>query len=108
VEKTKTFTQMVEYNEHEGECWSFWLQVDGNQDALNELWGLIEAEEEYTYQFTDDVVYEWELQTLLDHGNFGYGYMNQHNKVAGKLTLPNGFQVNDIYKGQIKNFFKEE
>lgn len=105
----KTFTQMIEHNEHEGESWSFWLQVDGNQDALNELWDLIESEgEEDTYEFTDDTVYEWELQTLLSHGNFGHGYMNQHHKIEGKLVLPQGFQVDDIYKGEIKKLFTKE
>lgn len=26
--KSKKFTQLIEHNQHEGESWSFWLQVD--------------------------------------------------------------------------------
>lgn len=106
--KSKKFTQLIEHNQHEGESWSFWLQVDGNEDALNELSNLIEEEElQETYELTDVTIYEWELDTLINYGNFGYGYMNQHHKVAGKLTFTDEFHVDDIYKGRIEDFYKE-
>jgi hypothetical protein len=109
MEKSKTFTQMLEHNEHEGETWSFWLQVDGNESVLGELVDLIEAEgEEDVYEFTDVTIYEWELDILMSYGNFGYGYMNQHHKVAGIITIDNDFEINDIHKGKISDFFEEE
>lgn len=102
------FVQMVETNDHEGEHWSFWLQLDGNEAAIEDLIFRIQEEDlEEQYDFTGVQADLWEVYVLLDKGNFGYGYMNQHHKVEGKLKLPNGFQVNDIYKGQIEDFFKE-
>lgn len=102
------FTQLIETNEHEGESWSFWLQLDGNENAIDELIALIEQEDlEEEYSFTGVTADLWEVYVLEDKGNFGYGYMSQHHKIEGKLNLPNGFQVNDIYKGQIEKFFKE-
>lgn len=104
----KKFTQMIEHNEHEGESWSFWLQLDGNEVVIDELMTLIENEGlEDEYEFTGKTIYEFDVDTMVNHGNFGYGYMNQHHKIAGTITLDNGFQVNDIYKGQIEDFFKE-
>lgn len=102
------FTQMVESNEHEGESWSFWLQLDGNEVVIDRLIGLIEEEDlEDEYAFTGVLADDWEVDVLINKGNFGYGYTSQHHRVNGKLKLPNGFQVNDIYKGHIKDFFKE-
>lgn len=99
---------MVETNEHEGEHWSFWLQLDGNEAAIEGLIFLIQGEDlEDQYEFTGVQADDWEVDVLTNKGNFGYGYMSQHHKVEGKLKLPNGFQVNDIYKGKIEKFFKE-
>lgn len=106
--QSRLFTQLIEHNQHEGQSWSFWLQVDGNEDALHELEAhIINEDLEEEYEFTGVTIYEWELDTLVNYGNFGYDYMNQHHKVAGKLKLPNGFQANDIYKGGIRDFYKE-
>lgn len=102
------FTQMVETNEHEGESWCYWLQLDGNQVAIDELIGLIEEEElEEQYEFTGVLADLWEVDVLADKGNFGYGYCNQHSKIEGEFEMPPNFRVDDIYKGQIEKFFKE-
>lgn len=102
------FTQMVETNEHEGEHWSFWLQLDGNEVAIEDLISRIDLENlEEEYEFTGVQADDWEVDVLMNKGNFGYGYMSQHHRVTGTLKLPNGFQVNDIYKGKIEDFFKE-
>lgn len=104
----KKFTQMIEHNEHEGESWCYWLQVDGNEDALSELDQLIETEgvQEY-YELTGITIYEWEVDTLINYGNFGYGYMNQHHKIAGKLDISDEEDTDSFYKSGIKDFFKE-
>lgn len=102
------FTQMVETNEHEGEHWSFWLQLDGNEVVIDRLIELIEEEDrEDEYEFTGVTADDWEVDVVIAKGNFGYGYMSQHHRVTGTLKLPNGFQVDDIYKGSIKDFFTE-
>lgn len=104
----KLFTQMVENNQHEGEEWSFWLQVDGNETALADLQDAIEkAGEEETYDFTGKTIYEHEVDTLISHGNFGYGYMAQHHKVSGIIKVVDEFDVDDLYKGNIDRFFED-
>lgn len=102
------FVQMVENNDHEGESWSRWLQLDGNEEAIELLITFIEDEsEEESYEFTGVEADEAEVLVLVRLGNFGYGYGAQHTMYRGTLTLPNGFEVNDIYKGKIEDFFKE-
>lgn len=104
----KKYAQLLEHNQHEGETWCYWLQMDGNEVAIDTLVDLIEEEElEDEYEFTGIIAYDFEVEVLLRLGNFGYGYMSQHHKFEGKLEFPNGFQVNDIYKGRIEDFFKE-
>lgn len=107
MEKSKTFTQIIEHNEPEGESWSYWLQVEGNQEALNALFDAIEREGlEDEYEITEQTIYEWELEPVIRYGNFGYGYMQQHHKFSGKLTLPEDFHPNILYKGQIEGYFE--
>lgn len=102
------FTQMIETNEHEGESWCFWLQLDGNEEAIDWLIGLIEDEDkEEEYCFTGVEAEYYEVCILEEKGNFGYNYMSQHHKVEGKLIFPEDFEVDDIYKGSIDEFFKE-
>lgn len=104
---SKKFVQMLENNEHEGETWCFWLQLDGNEEAIDWLIDMIDDEDlEDEYEFTGLLAYDWEVEVLTRLGNFGYNYMSQHHKCEGKLTFPSGFQVNDIYKGRIEDFFK--
>ena len=33
----KTFVRLYETNDHEGESWNWWLQLDGNEDELRKL-----------------------------------------------------------------------
>lgn len=107
----KLFARYTENNEHEGETWVFWLQYDGNEDALSALDDLIaeavgdSEPEEYELDL-DTLIPEWEVDTLVKHG--GQGYMDYHHKVTGKLTLPSdlGEYLEDLYKGGVKKLFK--
>ena len=100
------FVQMIEHNEHEGESWCYWLLLDGNEKAIDDLIGMVEEDDlEDEYEFTGITADYWEVCVLEAKGNFGYGYGNQHSKIEGVLTLPPEFQVNDIYKGKIEDFF---
>jgi len=110
-------------NDNEGETWAFWLQVDGNEEALEKLQEMLleyEPDPEY-YHLTDIVIDESEVDTLVKYGNFDSGYWDVHHKVTGKLDLkkvrlPKWSEDGDtclddhdtIYKGQIKDHFKKD
>ena len=113
-----TYRRFIETNEHEGETWNFWLQVDGNMTALdilgNHLDGLYEdfgEWDECPFVLEDDQLEAHEVDLLVRYGD--EGYMNQHNKVDGSLTLPKDFTEGNfeavtkhLYKGGIKHFFQ--
>lgn len=102
------FVQMIEHNQHEGESWCFWIQLDGNEEAIENLIKLIEEEGlEDEYEFTGVTAYEFDVDVVVNLGNFGYGYMSQHHKIAGILEFPEGFEVDNIYKGNLDEFIKE-
>lgn len=102
------FMRYTEYNDHEGETWTFWLQVDGNEDALgwlNQFLETINADDmDPAYQvFADQVIPEEHVDVLTTWG--GEGYMALHNKVTGKLDIPADFAPDDLYKGRIEGLF---
>lgn len=100
------FVRLVETNDWEGETWSWWLQVDGNEEALEALSVLLDDEEweEYLY-LSGIVVPEADVDILIRHG--GRGYYPDHIKVVGVLTLPVDFEVSGLYKGGIRDYFRE-
>lgn len=112
-----TYRRFIETNEHEGETWNFWLQVDGNMTALamlgDHLDGLYEDFQEWDecpFVLEDDHLDGHEVDLLVRYGD--EGYMNQHNKVDGSLTLPKDFSEANfetvtkyLYKGGIRKFF---
>lgn len=86
------FVRFVEENDHEGETWTFWLQGTGNEEPLAKLAGIIA---EYEEAQGSDSEYQLDVMTRLDehdvdvlvqHG--GGGYMANHHKVVGTLTVP--------------------
>ncbi|TDP29796.1 hypothetical protein [Nocardia ignorata] len=102
------FMRYTETNDHEGETWTFWLQVDGNEQPLTwlaEFLTAINAEElDPQYElFPADVISEEHVDVLVEWG--GSGYMSLHNKVVGRLTIPAKFSPGDLYKGRVKNLF---
>lgn len=116
-----TYRRFIETNDNEGETWNFWLQVDGNMTALailgNHLDGLYEDFEEWDecpFVLEDDQLETHEVDLLVRYGDeYGdEGYMNQHNKIDGSLTLPKDFTEGNfeavtkyLHKGGIKKFF---
>lgn len=101
------FVELEETNDWEGETWSWWLQLDGNEDALRELGILLaddEWEEEYRLAY-GEAVSEADVDLLALHSRSGY--YPDHTKVTGILTLPADFRVDDLYKGGIRDYYKE-
>ncbi len=117
------FVRFDETNEHEGETWTFWLQVDGNEDQLDKLWNLLieanknpddddEEYEEFAYDLSDraeETVFEHDVDVLVKRAA-GNGYMAAHHKVVGKFTCPDslGDGADDLYKGKIRKLFVVE
>lgn len=117
------FVRFNETNEHEGETWTFWLQVNGNEGQLDKLWNLLidanknpddddEPYEEFAYDLSDraeETLSEYDVDILVKHAA-GNGYMPAHNKVTGKLTCPDslGDGADDLYKGKIRKLFAAE
>lgn len=110
----KTFVKLTENNEHEGETWHFYIPYEGNEEAIAQLFEAIalldqDVDEEHSLDMTP--IPEVEVDILVKHADTGY--MANHNKLTGVLTLPENFDErmadedsDPLYKGQIKEYMK--
>lgn len=104
------FVKFTEHNDHEGEDWHFWLQLDGNETQLGALALNLNTFDDDGESFELDLtpVPESDVDVLVKHG--GQGYMNYQNKVTGTFTCPKIEEYSDIfdnfYKGDITRSFK--
>lgn len=117
-----TFQRYTEHCDHEGEKWTFWLQRDGNEDALAELEQILaslEAAETAARKYFEMPYAMWpdtEPQTIVDKlvEYSDSGYMNSQNKVTGRLDITrlrgkDWEDANDyLYKGGIMDLFTED
>lgn len=108
----KKFLKLTEHNDNEGEDWNFYIQVDGNEKAIDIL---NEVFEEDTCDFFEvgEVVPENEVDILVKHSDGGY--MDYENKVNGILDIPSGkgidpydYYYDNLYKGNISAFIKKK
>lgn len=109
-----TFVKLTENNEHEGETWHFYIPIDGNEAAIGQLLDVTigldqDIDEGYSLDVTP--IPEVEVDILVKHADTGY--MANHNKLTGVLTLPEDFDErmadedsDPLYKGQIKEYMK--
>lgn len=108
---SKTFVPLVEHNDWEGETWTFWLQVEGNEDELVKLYQWISGYElEETFELdVNDRESEDVVDRMVERATVGYNYSD--NKIVGKLNLPevkSEEELRDLlYKGGIEDYFKE-
>lgn len=103
-----TFARFVESNDHEGETWTWWLQVDGNEQQLDRLRDLLasaDVDEEYALRL-DLVEPESVVDKLAAHADDGY-YAGQ-NKVLGTFVCPDTLGDEVLYKGGIRDLFVTE
>lgn len=107
----RTFVPLVENNDWEGETWTQWLQVEGNEHELEYLYTVLhklEATEQYDLNL-DDRESEEVVDRMVARATVGYNYSDE--KVTGLLSLPQiGTQeeLDDVlYKGRIESFFRE-
>lgn len=104
------FVKFTEYNDHEGETWNFWLQLDGNEVELSKLQSCLISSD--NYQLSAVPVDESEVDILVKHTDSGYMYYD--NKVTGQFTCPEPnldelvdyeWLDNHFYKGHIMEYF---
>jgi hypothetical protein len=108
-----TYVRFIENNDNEGETWNFWLQRDGNETQLARLNAYLQtANEDNPYEdefsMTDDELTTTQVDLLVRFAEDGY--MASHNKITGRLELPDDFEsekdaARHFYKGDIRNFF---
>ncbi len=108
----KTYVPLVEHNDHEGETWTQWLRVEGNEDQLEYLYTAIrrfdEDEDSYILDLNDRESEEV-VERIVARARCGYTWSD--SKVDGRLSLPNissREELDDVlYKGSIEDYFKE-
>lgn len=101
-----TFAKFEENNDHEGETWIFWLQIEGNEDELERLGAALAEQQDEDPNWSLDpeiVLVEHDVEVLEAFA--GQGYLNLHTKVTGVLRVPDGFVVDKLYKGGVEELF---
>lgn len=119
------FIKLREINEHEGETWRFWLQVDGNEAELKRLRTALERVAELygdqydvPFELSDQPKSEAYVDALVEEAEGDDdGYMAAHHKVTGVLTVPDWPDLapddydnaieRALYKGGIRKLFRE-
>jgi hypothetical protein len=117
---TNTYTPLIENNDHEGETWTWWIQVEGNESTLDLIRGtLAECRSESEYFEKYDLP-EWpngdritdEQLAVLRRWSDG-GYYRAHNPVYGVLVPPSEFfdstispfdRLDSLYKGGVDDW----
>lgn len=113
------FVRLKENNEWEGETWFFWLQRNGNDEALANLAALLDSHPLLSETFTltldreksEVEVDELVKQAVKDYDEDG-GYTYHDHKITGTFVWPAEEKsvedwAQDLNKGSIKDFFKE-
>nr|DAP16293.1 MAG TPA: hypothetical protein [Caudoviricetes sp.] len=112
-----SFAKVTEYNDCEGELWTFWVQLEGNEEQLAHLNRLVE-ENVYDHILSVDmncVETEEVVDILVRHA--ADGYWPSHSKLKGKLKLPKEpkkktadwfkeYFYRNLYKGRIEKHVK--
>lgn len=107
----KTFVPLVEHNDHEGETWTQWLQVEGNEEELVKVVEYLHKWDELQDTYELDMN-DREPEDVVDRmcARAQAGYTWSDSKVVGRLTTPTYFYSeefhDDFYKGGIERHFK--
>lgn len=104
-----TFARFVEESIWEGETWTFWIQVEGNENALSQLEELTLPLNDYTLDL-DETETEAAVDVLVKYADVDEGYFVSDTKLIGRLVIPEAVAVNQealdraLYKGGIQKF----
>jgi hypothetical protein len=103
------FQELIEENDWEGETWSFWIPVKGNEDEIERLTTLLKDFDDNGYSMGDTATAS-EINVLIKHSKDECSYMERHNKLEGLLRLPDkpGAEiVESLYKGGVCDMMKK-
>ena len=108
------FVPFVEKNDWEGETWTFWLQLDGNEFELAKLHELL-FEERFEYEPAYSIdMNDAEDEEVVDRicARARGGYNDSDSKITGKFTCPELSPTmecldDNFYKGRIEDHFRE-
>jgi hypothetical protein len=115
------YVEFLEINDWEGESWSFFIPLEGNEHQLDLLETYLVDQENVKFDFPYSLggipIPEFEVDILVKHSDVGY--MPRYNKLSGKLDANSlleqleQFELGDmmkfpLYKGGIKSFMKED
>lgn len=98
-----TYAEFVENNDCEGETWSFFIPIEGNEEELKTLAFFVEDSETYELRIDPSSVSIVEYLVSRDEG----GYMSRYNRLEGKLILPETYDPEEgdvFYKGGIERY----
>lgn len=106
-----TYATFTEDNEWEGEVWRFYIPIEGNEVALNQLANLVEQAEAYGLSLTplNEATVDDRVAQPDDTD-----YLAAHTKLTGRLDLTRviGKPADDvfdvIYKGGIRDLMEAE
>jgi len=82
------YTPFVEHDIWEGETWKFYIQLEGNETAIEALRDHLTDDEDASEVFEMpevDPLSEDDVDDLVAHG--GYGYLPFHTKLEGTLDV---------------------
>jgi hypothetical protein len=107
------FVRLHEINDWEGESWSWWLQLTGNEAEINKLEEILDVwapdwspDDPPFLLHRSDVEPEVVVDKLVQYA--AVNYYPLHNKITGVLTCPDDLGVNPelLYKGAIRTCFR--
>lgn len=113
------FTPLVENNDHEGETWTWWIQVDGNEAVLDSIASVLREAREADAYFEQYDLATWPDGETLTESEVDLlvrwsdgGYYAAHNFVVGTLVLPSFWtesvspfeRLEVLYKGGIDDW----
>jgi len=111
----RLYKRLIETNDWENERWSWYIEWEGNQVALNLLETKLKQYDPNGEQYKlDGKIYnEKEVDLLVEHAE--EGYYRSHNKLKGKLrkyTIENIYSLETLEyvlaKGSIREIVKED
>ena len=96
------FVMFTEINDWEGETWSWFIPIEGNEDDIEKVRALIEPMQD-VYSLSEKQYTEEEVQTLMDAPS-DTTYMDRYQKASGFETIPESVDWDNddpFYKGQM-------
>lgn len=98
---SRTYVRFTENCDWEGESWNFYLPVEGNEEALAWLRGLIaDGEPGDEFELGEETYTEAEVKTLA-RSHSQTSYLPEHTVLSGRLAI--GYDLDALYKGGIRD-----